>query len=102
MKWAVLIVLAVLVWPLSIRLRSNPNLRLKVFALAAFLPFVLVNLHLYWAVLNWRWVGYVKGAEVSLLDFFALALYLSLPRPERRLPFRRSIAIYLVVTALSA
>jgi O-antigen ligase len=102
MKWAVLIVLALLVRPLSIRLRDNPHLRVRVFGLAAFLPFVLVNLHLYWAVLNWRWVGYVKGAEVSLLDFIALALYLSLPRPERRLPFRRSIAIYLVVTALSA
>jgi hypothetical protein len=102
MKWAVLFVIALLVRPLSIRLRNTPDLRLRVFALAAFLPFVLGDLHLYWAVLNWRWVGYVKGAEVSLLDFIALSLYLSLPRPERRLPFRRSMAIYIAVTALSA
>jgi O-antigen ligase len=102
MKWAILIVLAALVRPLSIHLRNTPDLRLKVFALAAFLPFVLSSLHLYWAVLSWRWVGYVKGAEVSLLDFIALSLYLSLPRPERRLPFRRSMAIYLAATALSA
>jgi O-antigen ligase len=102
MKWAVLFVIALLVRPLSIRLRNTPDLRLRVFALAAFLPFVLGDLHLYWAVLNWRWVGYVKGAEVSLLDFIALSLFLSLPRPERRLPFRRSMAIYLAATTLSA
>jgi O-antigen ligase len=102
MKWAFLIVLAMLVRPLSIRLRNSPDLRLRVFTLAAFLPFVLGSLHLYWAVLNWGWVGYVKGAEVSLLDFIALSLYLSMPRPEQGLPFRRSMAIYLAVTALSA
>jgi O-antigen ligase len=102
MKWAALIVLAMLVWPLSIRLRKNPELRLRVFAVAAFLPFVVGSLHLYCAVLDWRWVGYVKGAEVTLLDVIALSLYLSLPRPERRLPFRRWMLIYLAVTALSA
>jgi O-antigen ligase len=102
MKWAVLFVLAVLVRPLSIRLRNNPDLRLRVFGVAAFLPFVLGDLHFYWAVLNWGWPGYVKGGEVSLLDFIALSLFLSLPRPERRLPFRRSMAIYLAATALSA
>jgi O-antigen ligase len=102
MKWAFLIVTAALVWPLSIRLRSNPDRRLRAFAVLAFLPFVLSTMHLYWAVINWKWVGYVKGAEVSLLDFIALSLYLSLPRPEGRLPFRRSMAIYLAVTALSA
>lgn len=102
MKWAILIVMALLVRPLATRLRNDPDLRLKVFALAAFLPFVLDTGHLYWAVLNWRWVGYVKGAEVSLLDFIALSFYVSLPHPERPLPFRRSIAIYIAVTALSA
>jgi hypothetical protein len=54
------------------------------------------------AVLNWGWPGYIKGAEVSVLDFIALSLYLSLPHPERKLPFRRSMAIYIAVTALSA
>jgi O-Antigen ligase len=102
MKWVALIVLAVLVWPLSIRLRNNPDLRLKVFALAAFLPFVLNTMHLYVAAVNWRWVGYVRGGEISFLDFIALSIYLSLPRPENRLPFRRTMAIYLTATALSA
>src|ERR1700690_1602050 len=93
---------AALVWPLSIYLRGNPDRRLRVFAVAAFLPFVLSTMHLYAAAINWTWAGYVKGGEISLLDFIALSIYLSLPRPESRLPFRRSMAIYLAVTALSA
>jgi len=93
---------AALVWPLSIYLRGNPDRALRAFAVAAFLPFVLSTMHLYAAPINWTWAGYVKGGEISLLDFIALSLYLSLPRPESRLPFRRSMAIYLAVTALSA
>jgi O-antigen ligase len=102
MKWAVLIIIATLVWPLSNYLRINPDRRLRVFAAAAFLPFVLTKMHLYMAVLNWGWVGYVKGGEISLLDFIALSIYLSLPRPETRQPFRRTMTIYLAATALSA
>jgi O-antigen ligase len=93
---------AALVWPLSNRLRGNPRDLLRAFALAAFLPFVLSVWHLYWAVISWNWVGYVKGAEVSLLDFIALSIFLSLPRPEGRLPFRWSMALYFAVTVLSA
>lgn len=102
MKWALLIVLSALVWPLSIRLQRKPDGRLRVFALAAFLPFVLNTSHLYMAIINWGWAGYVKGGEVSLLDFITLSIYLSLPRPAQPLPFRRSMAIYLAATALSA
>ena len=94
--------LAALVRPLSMRLRRNPSDLLRIFALAAFLPFVLSTLHLFWAFDNWKWVGYVKGGEVSLLDFIAVSIYLSLPRPEGRLPFRWSMALYFAVTALSA
>jgi hypothetical protein len=101
-KWIFLILSAALVWPLSIYLRGNPDRGLRVFAIAAFLPFVLSTMHLYAAAINWTWAGYVKGGEISLLDFIALSIYLSVPRPESRLPFRRSMAIYLAVTALSA
>ena len=102
MKWAVLIMLAALVRPLSNYLRRNPDRRLRLFAVAAFLPFVLTTMHLYMAALNWAFVGYVKGGEISVLDFIALSIYLSLPRPESRQPFRRTMAIYLAATALSA
>ena len=94
--------MAALVRPLSMRLRRNPSDLLRIFALAAFLPFVLSTLHLFWAFDNWKWVGYVKGGEVSLLDFIAVSIYLTLPRPEGRLPFRWSMALYFAVTALSA
>jgi len=102
MKYLLFIVLTGLVWPLSNYLGRKPDRRLGAFSLVAFLPFVLDVMHLRWAVIDWRWVGYVAGAEVSLLDFIALSLYLSLPRPGGRLPFRRSMAIYLGTTVLSA
>ena len=102
MKWAVLILMAALVRPLSNYLRSNPDRRLRLWAVAAFLPFVLSTMHLYMAALNWAWMGYVKGGEISLLDFIAFSIFLSLPRPENRQPFRRTMWIYLAVTALSA
>ena len=41
-----------------------------------FLPWVLGTFHLTMAVISWvDWPGYVKGAEFSLLDALALAVY---------------------------
>jgi O-antigen ligase len=101
-KWALLVIGAALVWPLSMRLRRNPHEKLKAFALAGFLPFILRIGHLYIAIDSWDWVGYVKGAELSILDLLALAIYLSLPRSYGRLPFRFSMAAYFIATVLSA
>jgi O-antigen ligase len=101
-KWVFLIVVAALVWPLSVRLRRNSRDRLRIFVLAGFLPFVLSAGHLYLAVISWDWVGYVKGAEISVLDLIALAIYLSLPGPKGGLPFRWSMSLYFAVTSLSA
>jgi O-antigen ligase len=101
-KWVVLAFLAALVWPVSVRLRSHPEERLKILVLAGFLPFILRNAHLFWAIISWDWVGYVKGLEVSLLDFIALAVYISLPSPRGRLPFLVSMILYFLATVLSA
>ena len=102
MKWAVFVCLFALVWPLSVRLRRRPGERLKLLVLAGFLPFVIHYSHLYMAVNSWDWVGYVKGLEVTLLDLVALAVYLSLPKPHGRLPFRISMILYFLATVLSA
>jgi O-antigen ligase len=71
--------------------------------LMGFLPFVIGALHLYLAVISWSmWPGYVKGAEFSVLDALALALYLALPQLPHRLPFWLPLAMYLSVVVLSA
>ena len=71
--------------------------------LVGFLPFLLANLHFYIAIDSWAlWPGYVKGAEVSLLDALAIALYMSLPASRNRVPFRLSMALYFFAVLLSA
>ena len=102
MKWVFFIIAASLVWPVSVQLRGKPNERLRLFALLGFLPYVTTYLHLYMAIDPWDWVGYVKGAELSILDLTALTLYLSLHGPYARLPFRISMAAYFFAVVLSA
>jgi O-antigen ligase len=66
------------------------------------LPFLLVPLHLYVAVISWQeWPGFVSGIEFSVLDALALALYLSLPGGPHPLPFRLSMALYFLAVLLT-
>jgi O-antigen ligase len=112
-KWVVLFVVLAGIVPLSGWLRRNPGETPKFWMLLGLLPFVLGAhikpipeaplFHLYLAFVSWpEWPGYVKGAEFSLLDALALSLYLSLPATRHPLPFRFSMAFYLVAISLSA
>jgi O-antigen ligase len=94
-KWIVLAVALAGIMPLADWLRRNPHETPKIWILMGFLPFAIGTFHLLVGVVSWAgWPGYVKGAEVSILDILAAALYLSLPRSERQLPFRLSMALY--------
>ena len=69
------------------------------------LPFVLTTgpHALYIAIISWPgWPGYVKGAEFSALDVFALAIYLSQPRARQSLPFLVSMSLYFTAVLVSA
>lgn len=114
MKWAALFLLMAAVFPLGIGLRRHPWIRLRIWTLVGFLPFVIYRFHLYMAIVSWtewplknvtiavtEWPGYVHGAEVSILDIVSLALYLSLPGNQRPLPFRISMALYFVAASVS-
>jgi O-antigen ligase len=101
-KWPLLIFAAAAVGPLSVMLRSNPGLRLKLFVLLGFLPFITWYEHYYMSVIDLLWIGYVRGAEISYLDLLALAIFLSLPGGAGRLPFRFAMASYFAATVLSA
>src|SRR5262245_21330478 len=101
-KWAVLAVALASILPLVDWLRRNPRETSKVWMLMGFLPFILTSSHLYMAVVSWaQWPGFVKGAELSILDLLALAIYLSLPRARDPLPFRLSMAFYFFAALLS-
>ena len=71
--------------------------------LLGFLPFAIQYFHLYMALDSTAlWGGYVKGAEISLLDLIALALYFTTADVKRPLPFRFLMAFYFLMVVLSA
>jgi O-antigen ligase len=83
-------------------LRENPKGIPKVLMIMGFLPFAIGPFHLYMAGIFWYdWSGHVKGAEFSILDAIALALYLALPGPRYSIPFRISMVLYLSAVLLS-
>ncbi len=93
------------VLPLAGWLRSNPQYTTKIWTLMGCLPFVVpFGPHpLYVAIISWaEWPGYVKGAEFSVIDVFALAIYLSQPRARHPLPFQLSMGLYFSAALLSA
>ena len=89
--------------PVSGFLRRNPRQSQIAWILLGFLPFVTEFFHLYMAVHSTaEWGGYVKGAEVSLLDLIVLALYFTVAGERQPLPFRFSMLFYFLMTVLSA
>jgi hypothetical protein len=96
-----LIIIATAILPLSWWLRRNPHEAPKIWILVGFLPFLLIPFHLFIAIISAQWPGFVSGAEFSLLDGLALALYLSLPGAPRPVPFRLSMGLYFLAVLLT-
>jgi O-antigen ligase len=102
-KWVSLIMVLAAIVPLSNWLRRNPRQAPKLWMLLGFLPFALSFAHLDMAFISWLgWPGYLLGAEFSVLDGLAIALYLSLQKVPHAVPFRLSMALYFLATVLSA
>ena len=102
MKWIVLGVCLLSMMPLVAFLRRSPRQRANLWTLLGFLPFVIQYFHLYMAVDSTaEWGGYVKGAEVSILDLIAIALYFSSSGTKRSVPFRYSMAFYFSMAVVS-
>jgi O-antigen ligase len=102
-KWVGLFILLAAILPLSNWLRAHPREAIKVWALFGFLPFALSFVHLNMAFISWlSWPGYVKGAEFSVLDALAIALYLGTSGPGQPIPFRLSMLFYFLATIASS
>lgn len=103
MKWLALAAAFIIVKPLLTLVRRNPRLAQTPWMLIGFLPFVITFPYLYMAVYSSPlWGGYVKGAEVSILDILVIALYFSLPSEKQPLPFRFVMAFYFLMVVLSS
>jgi len=101
-KWLGLTFALAAVLPISLWLRRNPRYAPWIWTTIGFLPFVLETGHLYMAAIAWSgWPGFVKGAEFSVIDALVLALYFTLPKSTRALPFRLSMVFYFGTVLLS-
>lgn len=101
MKWIALIISLLAVSPLASWLRRNPAKQPAVWTVFGFLVIQHSPFHLFFALISWAtWPGYVKGAELSIVDALAFAMYLALPRVSKSFPFKAvSIAYLLAVLA---
>jgi O-antigen ligase len=102
-KWVGLAIVLATIVPLSNWLHRNPSKAPILWMLLGFLPFALSFLHLNMAFISWLgWPGYVKGAEFSVLDALAIALYRGSPGTRGPIPFRFVIGLYILATVISA
>lgn len=99
---AVLIALAG-VLPLSLLLRANRRIEDCAWIAIGFLPFLLpavqqVDIAL---ISGEGWIGYVHGMELSVIDFLALALLLSLPKERSVVSYHLPLAFYMCALLLA-
>jgi len=102
MKWVALLLFMALVPALISWLRSNPQRAPIVWAVIGFLPFVMDPWHLIVAPISWAmWPGYVKGLELSLLDFVALAVFLRYQNVRVSSPLLVVLPVYILVVLMT-
>ena len=104
MKWVVFVLGLAGLLPLAIWLHRRRASSPWIWMLIGILPFLLsAGPRLQIAVISWPgWPGMTKGMEISALDLLAVAIYLGLGRSRHPLPFRFSLAFYLLTVLLSA
>jgi O-antigen ligase len=101
-KWIILALMAFAALASPSWLRRRPERLHAIGFLVGFSPLLLGEYHTNMAVISWKdWPGYVKGIEVSVLDFLVVATFLTLPRLRHRLPFAFPMAAYFAVVLLS-
>lgn len=102
MKWVALLLFVALVPVLISWLRENPQRAPLVWTAMGFLPFVMGPWHLIIAPISWAmWPGYVKGLELSLLDFIALAVFLRYQKVRVPSPMLTVLPIYIFLVLVT-
>jgi O-antigen ligase len=103
MKWAIFFVGLMGMFPLIQVLRRKPLEQAWVWILLGFFPFLLTSVsNLNLSAISWPiWPGHVKGLQITALDLYALAIYVALPRRQRKTPFQYSMLFYLFTVLLS-
>jgi O-antigen ligase len=102
-KWLGLAITLIAASALSVWLRRHNSQAPKIWILVGLLPCLMTFAHLIMAFtsVNDILAHYTHGAEFSVLDGLALALYFSLPARRHSLPFRFAMSLYFVAVLLS-
>lgn len=103
MKWGVLAIGLIAVFPLAAWLRANSREASKIWMIVGFLILEHGTLRMTMALNSWSggWRSYVQGFEISVLDFILLAIFISQNRARQSIPFKWSWALYLVAILIS-
>ena len=102
MKWVALLAVLGMLPVLIGWLRTNRRHLPRVMMVFGALPFVTSTWHLLIAPISWAyWPGFVKGAEVTLIDALAIALIAATPRKFRRVHLRWPLIAYTALVLLS-
>jgi O-antigen ligase len=102
MKWVLFLIFLCSVKPLASWIRKNPTKHPVVWTVLGFLVIQHSPLHLFFALISWAaWPGYVKGVELSVVDFLAFAMYLALPRATKSFSFK-AVAIFYLLAVLAS
>ena len=103
MKWLLLAVAIMSVAPLTAWLRGDRTNAVKIWVAMGVFLFLIDPLHLSMALVSWAtWPGFGRGFEITLIDIFGVAIYMSLPRSRNQIPFRIVAAAYLASVSISA
>jgi O-antigen ligase len=102
-KWIVFLASAAAMLPLAAWLRQNKVARKYAVVLLVALPFIVGVFPKFQIALSGdpEWPGYVIGFDVSILDLWAGALYLSIPGRLGFIPFKSAFLLYILAVALS-
>ncbi len=104
MKFIALLIAMAGIFPMALLIRSVPALRKNAWTVFGILPFLIPTVpQIDVALITWdnKWVGYVYGIEVSLLDVFALSLFLTLKNRANKTNFHVPFLFYLAAIACS-
>lgn len=104
MKYAALLVALLGVVPTAFIMQRDPRLQRGAWIALGLFPFLLPALQqLDVAIVGTPgWTGHVHGLEVSLSDFIALALLVSMPRRSSALSYSAPMAFYLGALILAS
>ncbi len=102
MKYVLLAIAILSIWPISLALRAQPVVRPFFWGFIGLLPFISTSLRTQVAFISWgdHWQGHSYGLEIALFDILMLSAYLSIPNGRSsfsHFPF----IIYIVAVAIS-